>query len=201
MASVELPFISFSSPSAFKRWLEAQPPNSPGAWIRFARKGAAEPTISKSDAIDLALAHGWIDGQLGKVDASYYKARFTPRRPKSAWSKMNCERVERPIESGHMTQRGLAQVEAARADGRWDLAYAPQRTAVPNDDLRAALDTDPAVRQVFNALDSANRYAVIYRVHQAKTGEKRAAKIAALLDMLRRGETIHPRRRKASAKS
>ena len=201
MALVELPVISFSSPSAFKLWLEAQPPNSPGAWIKFARKGAVDPTISKSDAIDLALAYGWIDGQLGQVDELYYKTRFTPRKPKSAWSKINCERVERLIEAGQMTQRGLAQVEAAKADGRWELAYAPQSTAVPHDDLKAALDADPGVCQVFKELDSANRYAIIYRVHQAKTAEKRAAKIAELLDMLRRGETIHPRRRKPNPHS
>ena len=169
---------------------------TPGAWIRFARKGAAEATISKSDAIDLALAHGWIDGQLGRVDEFYYKTRFTQRKPKSAWSKINCERVERLIESGRMTQLGLAQVEAAKADGRWGLAYAPQSTAVPHDDLMAALDADPSVRQVFKQLDSANRYAIIYRVHLAKTAEKRAAKIAELSAMLRRGETIHPRRGK-----
>jgi uncharacterized protein YdeI (YjbR/CyaY-like superfamily) len=201
MAWVELPIISFSSPSAFRRWLEAQPRNSPGAWIKFARKGAAEPTISKSDAIDLALAHGWIDGQLGKVDDLYYRTRFTPRKPKSAWSKLNCERVERLIESGQMTQQGLAQVEAAKADGRWERAYAPQSTAVPHDDLKAALDADPSIRQVFEELDTANRYAIIYRVHQAKTAEKRAAKIAELLAMLRRGETIHPRRGKANPNS
>ena len=201
MTSVELPIISFSSPSAFKRWLEAQPRKSAGAWIKFSRKGAVEPTISKSDAIDLALAHGWIDGQLGQVDELYYRTRFTPRKPKSVWSKINCERAERLIESGQMTQQGLAKVEAAKADGRWERAYAPQSTAVPHDDLKAALDADPNVRQVFKELDSANRYAVIYRVHQAKTAEKRAAKIAELMAMLRRGQTIHPRRGKPDPNS
>jgi len=201
MASVELPIISFSDLSAFKLWLEAQPPNSPGAWIKFAKKGASELTISKSDAIDLALAHGWIDGQLGQVDKLHYKTRFTPRKPKSAWSKINCERVERLIRSGQMTQRGLAHVEAAKADRRWERAYAPQSTAVPHDDLQAALDADPRVCQVFTALDAANRYAIMYRVHQAKTAEKRAAKIAELLDMLRRGETIHPRRARPNPQS
>ena len=201
MASVELPILSFSSLSAFNRWLEAQPPTSPGAWIKFARKGAPEPTIAKSDAIDLALAHGWIDGQLGKVDAFFHKTRFTPRRPKSVWSKVNCARVERLIASGQMTPRGLAQVEAAKADGRWALAYAPQSTAVPHDDLKAALDADPAARRAFEELDAANRYAIVYRVHQAKTAGKRADKIAGLLAMLRRGETLHPRRGRPKPKS
>src|SRR5271169_3564559 len=102
MLSDRLPLLSFRSPSAFKRWLAAQPRNSQGAWLKFAKKGAAEATISKSDAIDLALAHGWIDGQLGRVDEFYFKTRFTPRKPKSAWSKINCERVKRLIASGQM---------------------------------------------------------------------------------------------------
>ena len=201
MTSVELPILSFSSPPSFGRWLEAQPRNSPGAWIKFSKKGAAEPTISKSDAIDLAIAHGWIDGQLGQVDEPDYKTRFTPRKPKSAWSQMNCERAERLIASGRMTPQGLAHVEAAKADGRWERAYAPQCAAVPHEDLKAALDADPSVRQIFEELDSANRYAVIYRVHQAKTAGKRAAKIAELTAMLRRGQTLHPRRGKPDPNS
>src|SRR5580700_9497554 len=156
----KLPLLSFSSPSAFKRWLAAQPRNSQGAWLKFAKKGAAEATISKSDAIDLALAHGWIDGQLGRVDEFYFKTRFTPRKPKGAWSKINCERAERLIVSGQMTQQGLAQVDAAKADGRWEAAYPSQSTAAPHADLEAALDDDPRVRKVFDALDSANRYAI-----------------------------------------
>jgi uncharacterized protein YdeI (YjbR/CyaY-like superfamily) len=192
MPSDKLPLLSFSSPSAFKRWLAAQPRNSQGAWLKFAKKGAAKQ-ISKSDAIDLALAHGWIDGQLGRVDEFYFKTRFTPRKPKSAWSKINCERAERLILSGQMTQQGLAQVDAAKADGRWGAAYPSQSTAAPHADLEAALDGDPHVRKVFDAMDSANRYAIIYRVHQAKTAERRAAKITELLAMLRRSETIHPR--------
>ena len=200
ITSVELPIVSFSSLSAFRLWLEAQPRNGSGAWIKFAKKGAVETTISKSDAIDVALAHGWIDGQLGRVDAFYYKIRFTPRKPKSAWSRINCERAEKLIEGGQMTPQGLAQIEAAKADGRWELAYPPQSAAVPHDDLKAALDADPDILQTFRKLDAANRFAIIYRVHQAKTAEKRAAKIAELLAMLRRGETIHPRRGKSNPK-
>jgi uncharacterized protein YdeI (YjbR/CyaY-like superfamily) len=201
MPSDKLPLLSFSSPSAFKRWLAAQPRNSQGAWLKFARKGAAEATIGKSDAIDLALAHGWIDGQLGRVDEFHFKTRFTPRKPKSAWSKLNRERAERLIASGQMTQQGLAEVDAAKADGRWEAAYPSQSTAAPNADLEAALNDDPRVRKLFDALDSANRYAIIYRVHQARTAEKRAAKIRELLAMLRRGQTIHPRRVRRSSNS
>ena len=118
------PPLTFSSAAAFARWLASQPDNSPGAWLKFSKKGALEVTISKSDAVDIALAHGWIDGQLGRVDELYFKTRFTPRKPKSAWSKINCERAERLIVSGQMTQQGLAQVDAAKADGRWEAAYA-----------------------------------------------------------------------------
>ena len=194
MSSDKLPLLSFSNPAAFRRWLAAQPLNSQGAWLKLAKKGAAKATLNKSDAIDLALAHGWIDGQLGSVDEFYFKSRFTPRKPKSAWSKINCERVKKLIELGQMTQQGLAQVDAAKADGRWEAAYPSQSTATPHADLQAALDGDPCARRVFDTLDSANRYAIIYRVHQAKTAEKREAKIVELMAMLRRGETIHPRR-------
>jgi uncharacterized protein YdeI (YjbR/CyaY-like superfamily) len=194
MPSDELPLLTFSSPSAFSRWLAAQPDNSPGAWLKFAKKGAPETTISKSDAIDVAIAHGWIDGQLGRLDEFFFKTHFTPRRPKSAWSKINRERAERLIKSGRKMQRGLSEINKAKADGRWQTAYASQSKAVPHADLQAALDRDACAREAFKALDSANRYAIIYRVHRAKTEEKRATKIAELLAMLRRGEAIHPRR-------
>jgi len=194
MPADKLPLLSFSNAAAFKRWLAAQPIDSQGAWLKFAKKGAAQATLNKSDAIDLALAHGWIDGQLGGVDELYFKTRFTPRKPKSAWSKVNCERVKKLIESGQMTQQGLTQVDAAKADGRWEAAYPSQSAATPHADLLAALDSDPIARKLFDALDSANRYAIIYRVHQAKTAKKRESKIAEFMAMLRRGETIHPPR-------
>lgn len=201
MPADELPLLTFSSAPAFKLWLAAQPDNSPGAWLKFARKGAPETTINKSDAIDLALAHGWIDGQLGRVDEFFFKTRFTPRRAKSAWSKINRERAERLIESGRMTQRGLSEIDKAKTDGRWQAAYASQSKAVPHADLQAALNRDACAREVFDALDAANRYAILYRVHQAKTDAKRATKIAELLAMLRRGETIHPRRVRSGSRS
>lgn len=201
MASDELPLLAFSDPAAFKRWLAAQPANSKGAWIKFAKKGAAEATLNKSDAIDLALAHGWIDGQLGAVDEFYFKTRFTPRKPQSVWSTKNCERINKLIELGQMTQQGMAQVDAAKADGRWEAAYPSQSSATLHADLQAALGADPQARQVFEQLDAANRYAIIYRVNQAKTAEKRVVKIAELMAMLRRGETIHPRRVARGSKS
>jgi len=194
MASDELQLLTFPNASAFEDWLAAQPENAPGAWLRFAKKGASETTIDKSDAIDCALAHGWVDGQLGRIDDSFFKTRFTPRRPRSAWSQVNRERVERLLIAGRVRPRGQAQIDRAKADGRWASAYAPQSQAEPDHDLKAALDAEPAARTFFDALDSANRYAVLYRAHQAKTPESRAAKVAELVAKLARGEAFHPRR-------
>ena len=194
MAADDLPLLTFPDAMSFEAWLAEQPDNARGAWLRFAKAGAPEPTISKSEAIDCALAHGWIDGQLGRVDEHFFKTRFTSRRPGSAWSKINRERVERLLAEGRMTPRGLSAVSQARADGRWEAAYASQARAAPGDDLIAALDVEPAARACFDELDAANRYAVLYRVQQAKTPDKRAAKIAELVAMLARGETFHPRK-------
>jgi len=195
MAKAPLPLLTFVDRGAFEAWLSGQAAGAEGAWLRFAKQGAPEQTIAKSVAIDCALAHGWIDGQLGRVDDLYFKTRFTPRRPASPWSQANRERAERLIADGRMKPEGLAEVERAKADGRWDRAYARQSEAEPAADLEAALDARPSARVLFDELDAANRFAVIYRVQQARTPEKRASKIAELVDMLARSETIHPRRK------
>jgi uncharacterized protein YdeI (YjbR/CyaY-like superfamily) len=194
MPQADLPILTFADTASFEAWLERYADSAPGAWLRFAKQEAPEATDSKSDAIDCALAYGWVDGQLGRVDALYFKTRFTPRRPTSAWSQVNRERVERLLAAGRMRARGEAEVNRAKADGRWDKAYARQSAATPDPDLQAALDAEPSARELYESLDSANRYSVLYRVHQAKTPQKRAAKIAELVTMLARGETIHPRR-------
>ncbi|HLK24513.1 MAG TPA: YdeI/OmpD-associated family protein [Caulobacteraceae bacterium] len=201
MPEDDLPLLTFADAESLERWLDEQGEGSPGAWLRFAKKGAPQPTVSKSDAIDCALAHGWVDGQLGRVDEHFFKTRFTPRRPRSAWSKINRERVERLEAAGRMHPRGRAQVAQAKADGRWAAAYAGQAEAAPDADLAAALDAEPAARELFDALDSANRFAILYRVQEAKTPAKRAAKIAAMVAMLKRGDTVHPRRKKRSRSS
>ncbi|MGZ3275602.1 MAG: YdeI/OmpD-associated family protein [Caulobacteraceae bacterium] len=195
----DLPLLTFADTDALERWLDEQGEASAGAWLRFAKQGAPESTVSKSDAIDCALAYGWVDGQLGRVDAQFFKTRFTPRRPRSAWSQINRQRVERLEEAGRMHPRGRAQVEQAKADGRWAAAYAGQSEAAAGADLEAALDAQPAARELFDALDSANRFAILYRVQQAKTPEKRAAKIAEMVAMLKRGDTIHPRKAKRAS--
>ena len=196
MPSPELPLLTFRDATAFETWLADQPEQAVGAWLMFGKPGAPEATLGKSDAIDSALAHGWIDGQLGRVDAHYYKVRFTPRQARSAWSQMNRERAERLIADGRMKPEGLAEVARAKSDGRWDAAYAPQSRATPDPDLVAALDAQPDARCFFDSLDAANRYAVLYRVHQAKGPERRAAKIAEIVARLASGEAFHPRRKR-----
>lgn len=192
----DLPLITFADAAELDVWLGAQPDGSLGAWLRFAKQGAAQATVSKTEAIDCALAHGWIDGQLGAIDDHYFKTRFTPRKARSAWSQNNCQRAERLIAAGRMTPRGLAQVALAKSDGRWQAAYASQAMARLDDDLLAALHATPVALAFFETLDSANRYAVLYRVQQAKSAEKRAAKIAELVAKLGRGEAFHPPRQR-----
>ena len=195
MPPSELPLLTFPHAGAFETWLADQPEGAAGAWLRFGKLGAPEATLSKSDAIDTALAYGWIDGQLGRVDEHYYKVRFTPRKDRSSWSQVNRQRVERLIADGRMRPEGLAQVARAKADGRWDAAYAPQSRATPDSDLLAALNAQPNARRFFESLDAANRYAVLYRVHQAKGPEKRAAKIAEMVARLASSESFHPIRK------
>ena len=195
MSARDLPLLTFRDAQAFEAWLAQQPPDASGAWLRFAKTGAPEQTLGKSDAIDSALAYGWVDGQLGPVDEYCFKTRFTPRKRGSIWSKLNCERIARLVEAGRMTPAGQAQVDAAKADGRWAAAYAPQSQAELNADLDAALEARPKARAFFDTLDAANRYAVLWRVHQAKGPDKRAAKIAEMVAKLERGEALHPPRK------
>lgn len=195
MADDSLPLLTFADAASLERWLDEHGATSSGAWLRFAKKGAAEDTVSKSDAIDCALAYGWVDGQLGRVDDECFKTRFTPRRPTSIWSQVNRERVERLEADGRIRPAGRAQVEQAKADGRWAAAYARQSEIAPDADLIAALDAEPAARALFDELDAANRFAILFRVQQA-TPAKRVDKIAEMVAMLSRGETIHPRKTK-----
>ena len=196
----DLPLLSFPDAASLEVWLAAQGPAAAGAWLRFAKKGAPEPTISKSDAIDCSLAHGWVDGQLGRVDEHYFKTRFTPRRPRSIWSQINRERVERLEAAGRMRPAGRVEVEQARADGRWTAAYARQSEMTPDADFLAALGAAPAARALFDALDAANRFAVLFRIQQAGSLDRRAGRIAEMVAMLSRGETIHPRKRQRGAR-
>jgi uncharacterized protein YdeI (YjbR/CyaY-like superfamily) len=186
-----LPILAFADVRAFDAWLESQGPIAPGLWLRFAKKGAPEPTLTKSEAIDAALCHGWIDGQLDTYDDQYWLTRFTPRKPRSKWSKLNCTRATALLAQGRMRPAGLAQIEMAQSDGRWDLAYAPASAAEAPPDLATALAANPKAAAFFATLKGANRYAILYRIGTVKTPEARARKIAKFVAMLERGETIH----------
>ncbi len=195
MTAKELPVMTFDDLGAWDRWLAGHAASA-GLWLKLAKAGAPRKTLTRQEAIEGALRHGWIDGQLAPYDAHYFRVRFTPRRPASKWSSINVATAERLIAAGRMTAAGMREVEAAKADGRWAAAYAPQSKAQPPADLMAALDAAPAAKRLFEALDSANRYAVIYRVQDAKKPETRARRIAQFVDMLARGETLHPRKAK-----
>lgn len=164
-------------------------------WVKFAKKAAKVTSIAKQEAIDVALCYGWIDGQLDKFDANYFLIRFTPRRSRSKWSNINCARALVLVGEGRMTDRGLAEIERAKADGRWDAAYDPQSKATVPDDLQEALDRHPKARDLFASLDSQNRYSILHRIHDAKKPETRAARIVKYVEMLVRGETPHPRKK------
>ena len=185
-----LPILAFADSAALERWLEAQPEGSGGLWIKFAKAGSGLSSVTKSEAIDAALCHGWIDGQLNKYDDKHWLIRFTPRKRRSKWSQVNCTRATELLEAGRMRAGGLAQIEAAKADGRWDAAYAPASKAEVPADLQAALDRSPAAAAFFPTLTGANRYAILYRIGAVKKPETRARKIADFVAMLEHHETI-----------
>jgi uncharacterized protein YdeI (YjbR/CyaY-like superfamily) len=187
----DLPILPFESAAAFEAWLEAEHARTPGVWLKIAKKDSGVATITYAEALDAALCFGWIDGQKRGFDAIWFLQRFTPRRPRSRWSKINTVKVAALIAAGRMRPAGLAQVEAARADGRWADAYDGQRSAAPPPDLQAALDGNPRAAAFFATLRGANRYAVIYRVDDAKRPETRARRIERYVAMLARGETLH----------
>ena len=192
----ELPDLTVPDATAWRRWLEEHHGESPGVWLHLARKGATEPTtLTYDQALDEALCLGWIDGQVrGSGGGPTFRQRFTPRRPRGQWSARNVRHVQRLVEQGRMHPAGLAEVERARADGRFDAAYAgPASIEVP-DDLAAALAADPAATAMFGLLTSQNRYAILYRLQSAKRPETRARRLAQYVDMLARGETIYPQR-------
>jgi len=167
--------------------------SSAGVWLRLAKKGMNEPTqLRYAEALDEALCHGWIDGQVRRFDVASYRQRFTPRRPRSAWSQNNVANIERLLGEGRMTPAGVAAFEAARADGRLDRAYPGQASIEVPDDLAAALEAEPAARASFESLSSQNRYAVLLRIHQAARPQTRAQRIERFVAMLARGETPYP---------
>ncbi len=186
-----LPVLAFADAAALDDWLESQPETSRGLWIKFAKAGTGIASVTKAEAIDAALCHGWIDGQLDKYDDQYWLVRFTPRKARSKWSEVNRARATELLEAGQVRPRGLAQIEAAKADGRWEAAYAPASKAEIPADLQAALDKSPKAAAFFATLTGANRYAILYRIGAVKKPETRARKINHFIGMLERQETVH----------
>jgi uncharacterized protein YdeI (YjbR/CyaY-like superfamily) len=185
------PVLSFASKDDFEAWLEEHHAASDGVWIKIAKKSTGIPSVNHAAALDVALCFGWIDGQAKPIDEIHYLQKFTPRRERSKWSKINVGKVAELISSGAMRPAGLAEIERAKADGRWDAAYDSPRTSTVPPDLQAELDADPDAKAFFEGLSSANRYAILYRLHDAKKPETRARRLEKFVAMLRRGETLH----------
>ncbi|HEX3910214.1 MAG TPA: YdeI/OmpD-associated family protein [Solirubrobacteraceae bacterium] len=195
----ELPELVVADEGAWRAWLAERHAEAPGVWLVLAKKGTTEPTsLSYDQALDHALCHGWIDGQVKRRDEATFRQRFTPRRARSAWSKRNVGIVARLLEEERMRPAGLEAVAAAKADGRWEAAYAGQAAIEVPPDLAKALAAEPKARAMFEILTSQNRYAVLLRIESAKRSDTRERKIAQFVAMLARGETVHPQKRKLS---
>jgi uncharacterized protein YdeI (YjbR/CyaY-like superfamily) len=188
----DLPVLGFADQGAWESWLAEQHSVSPGIWLKIPKKGSGAPGVSYPDALTVALCYGWIDGQKGRLDDEYWLQRFGPRTARSRWSKINTDKAKELIEAGLMQPAGLREVELARADGRWEAAYEGQRAIGVPEDLAAELARNEAAAAFFATLSSANRYAILYRIADAKRPETRARRIAKYVAMLAAHETIHP---------
>jgi uncharacterized protein YdeI (YjbR/CyaY-like superfamily) len=191
---VELPEILVPGAAAWRAWLAEHHADQLGVWLVLHKKGGRTTSLTYAQALDEALCFGWIDGQIGRRDDESYRQRFTPRRPTSTWSARNVEHIARLSQAGRMQPAGIVAVESAKSDGRWDAAYTGQAKAEIPPDLSQALMVNPVAAAAFQQLDSANRYAIIYRLNAVKLRQTRSVKLAQYIDMLTRGEAIHPRR-------
>ncbi|HEX3042910.1 MAG TPA: YdeI/OmpD-associated family protein [Solirubrobacterales bacterium] len=187
----DLPIHLFADPGELEAWLDEHGGSCEGAWLKIAKKGTGKRSVTYAEALELALCFGWIDSQKRGFDETYFLQRFTPRRPRGRWSKINREKAEALIAAEKMRPAGLAEVEAAKADGRWEAAYEGQRTAAVPEDLQRELDANPAAAEFFASLNSANRYAVIYRLNDAKKPETRERRLRKFVAMFERRETLH----------
>jgi uncharacterized protein YdeI (YjbR/CyaY-like superfamily) len=187
----DLPILLFASKQELEAWLKENHADVEGLWLKIAKKGSGVESVNYAEALELALCFGWIDSQKRGFDESFFLQRFTPRRPRGKWSQINREKAEELIAAGAMRPAGLSEVEAAKADGRWDAAYAGQRAATVPEDLRQELDRNEAAAGFFATLDSANRYAILYRLQEAKKPETREKRLRKFIAMLERGEKIH----------
>ena len=191
MADDERIIGEFAGVDEFRAWLHENHAQHPGVWLRIGKGAAAATTISYQDALLVALEFGWIDGPKNAMDSQFWLQRFTHRRPRSVWSKRNVELVTTMIENGTLRPSGLAEVEAAKADGRWERAYEGSAGATPTPEFLAALDANPDAKAFYEKLNAANRYALYYRIQSAKREDTRARRIATFVEMLARGEAFH----------
>ena len=186
------PTLSFINQEAWEAWLETHGEAAAGVWLRIAKRSAEQSTVSYAEAVESALCYGWIDGQKQAENEHYWLQRFTPRTAKSIWSKINTAKAEALIAAGRMRPAGLRAIDLAKQDGRWEAAYSsPSASTVP-DDLQQALDANPKAKRFFATLNGQNRYAILFRIQNVKKAETRAKKIAQFVDMLNKGETLHP---------
>jgi uncharacterized protein YdeI (YjbR/CyaY-like superfamily) len=190
--AAELETLSFDSAETFEAWLAGHHDSAPGIWLKLRKKARGVIALDYAQALDVALCYGWIDGQKAAFDDKFWLQRFTPRRAGSKWSRINRDKVAALTQQGRMRPAGLAEVERAEADGRWEAAYAGSRTAEVPEDLAAALAADQAAAAFFETLDRQNRYAILYRVQEVKKAVTRARRIEKYVTMLARNEKIHP---------
>ena len=187
----EQPTMFFASQDEFRTWLAAEHDKSDGIWVKFAKKASGIASVNYAEALDVALCFGWIDGQSKSIDDTYYLQRWTPRRKRSPWSKRNVDKVAKLIEDGLMQPAGQAEIDRAKADGRWDRAYDGPKNATVPDDLQAALDANPKAAAFFATLTGTNRYAILYQLQDAKRPETRQRRLEKFMGMLERGEKLH----------
>jgi uncharacterized protein YdeI (YjbR/CyaY-like superfamily) len=187
-----LEVLLFDTQEDLEAWLKKHHADTKGIWLKIAKKEARTPSVNYAEALDSALCYGWIDGQKAAFDDRYWLQKFTPRGARSIWSKVNCNKAEALIADGRMQPAGLRQVELAKSDGRWDRAYESQSKIAIPDDFQSELDKNPEAKDFFNTLDSANRYAFLFRIHAAKKPETRSAKIQKFVEMLNQHQKLHP---------
>lgn len=192
MTPRDIPVLAFETRAAWSAWLEKNHAKSPGIRLKLAKKAAGSPSVTYAEALDVALCYGWIDGRKERYDESWWLQRFTPRGAKSIWSKINREKAIALVKGGRMKPAGLAAIERAKKDGRWDAAYESQKSAAVPADLQKELDDNPKAGAFFAALNSVNRYAILFRLHSAKKPETRARRLRQFIEMLEKGERIYP---------
>lgn len=190
--AVEIPTLLFESKKKWTDWLAKKHDKSTGVWLQLAKKDSEIPSVTYEEALDVALCYGWIDGQKKSFDHKYWLQKFTPRGPKSIWSKINTEKAEKLISNGEMKPAGMKAVETAKQDGRWEAAYSSQKNISVPEDLQSALDKNKRAKAFFATLNSTNRYAILFRIQTAKKAETRARRIQQFIEMLARGEKLYP---------